>query len=194
VSVVHPRYDYIEALWDGGYTGGCSTDPLMYCPDQTMNRAMSAVFMLRGQFGTDYTPPTGPWNSFNDDWSLSDISWAEKWAEGMWAEGLTGGCQAPGDPLAYCPRRELTRVEASVFGLRMMHEVDYQPPAASGTMFADMADPNYWGTKWAEQAYLDGLLPACGEQDGKPLFCPDELLDRSWGAYLIVKAKDLLSP
>ena len=187
VSHDHPHYEYIEALWDGGFTAGCSTDPLEFCPDQIMNRAMSAVFMLRGSFGKDYSPPAEPWDSFADDWS--DISWAEKWAEGMWENDLTAGCQT--DPLMYCPQRELSRVEASVFGLRMMHGVEYQPPEADGNLLADMTDPNYWGTKWAEQAYRDGLLPDCGTQDGKPLFCPDDLVDRSLGAYLIVQAKDL---
>ena len=94
----------------------------------------------------------------------------------------------------YCPRRELPRVEAGVFGLRMKYGTDYVPPDASGTLFADMTDVNYWGTKWAEQAYLDDLLPECGPQDGKPLFCPDDLLDRAWGVYLIVIAKDLPLP
>jgi hypothetical protein len=188
----HPLHAYIQALWNAGYTAGCSTDPLMYCPDLVLDRAQSAVFMLRGQFGTGYVPPAEPWDTFADDWSLSDISWAEKWAEGMWAEGLTAGCQT--DPLLYCPRRELPRVEASVFGLRMKHGITYTPPPATGTLFADMTDVTYWGTKWAEQAYLDGLLPECGFQDTTPLFCPDDLLDRGWGAYLIVNAKDLTLP
>ena len=188
----HWAYAYIQALWDNGFTAGCSTGPLLYCPDQIMDRAQSAVFMLRGQFGTGYVPPVEPWDTFTDDWSLSDISWAEKWAEGMWEEGLTAGCLA--DPLMYCPRRELPRVEASVFGLRLRHGNSYDPPAASGTIFADMTDVGYWGTKWAEQAYLDGLLPECGTQDGLPLFCPDDLVNRAWGAYLIVAAKNLPLP
>jgi len=185
----HPLHGYIQALWNAGFTAGCSTDPLLFCPDTVMDRAQSAVFMLRGQFGTGYVPPPEPWDTFTDDWSLSDISWSEKWAEGMWEEDLSDGCLA--DPLMYCPRRELPRVEASVFGLRMKHGIDYVPPDASGSLFADMTDVNYWGTKWAEQAFLDGLLPECGTQDGKPLFCPDDLLDRGWGAYLIVISKDL---
>ena len=185
----HWAYDYIQALWDGGYTAGCSTTPLEYCPDQIMNRAMSAVFMLRGQFGSGYSPPAEPWDTFTDDWSLSDISWAEKWAEGMWEEGLSAGCLA--DPLMYCPRRELPRVEASVFALRMLHGVGYSPPPATVTLFADMTDPGYWGTKWAEQAFRDGLLPECGWQGSTPLFCPDDLVDRALGAYLIILAKNL---
>ena len=182
---------YIEALWEGGYTAGCSTNPLMYCPDQILDRAQAAVFLLRGQLGIDYVPPAPPWNTFADDWSLPEISYAQKWAEGMWQEGLTAGCQT--DPLLlYCPQTQLPRVEASVFGLRMKYGTDYVPPPASGTLFADMTDVDYYGTKWAEQAYLDGLLPNCGTQDGKPLFCPNDLVNRAWGAYLIVKAKGLL--
>lgn len=192
VPPTHWAYDYIEALWAGGYTAGCTTDPLAYCPEQIMNRAMSAVFMLRGQFGTGYVPPAEPWDTFTDDWSLSDISWAEKWAEGMWEEGLSAGCLA--DPLMYCPRRELPRVEASVFALRMLHGVSYTPPPATGTLFGDMTDPGYWGAKWAEQAFRDGLIPECGWQGSTPLFCPDDLVDRAFGAYLIVLAKDLPVP
>jgi len=93
--------------------------------------------------------------------------------------------------LMYCPRNELTRVEAIVFALNIKYGTDYRPPDATGTLLADMTDASFWGTKWAEQAYRDGLLPECGWQDEKPLFCPNELVDRSWAAYLIVIAKDL---
>ena len=44
-----------------------------------------------------------------------------------------------------------------------------------------MTDTGYWGTKWAEQAYLDGLIPACGTSGGKPMFCPNDLFTRAWG-------------
>jgi len=188
----HEHWAHIEALWDNGYTAGCSTDPLMFCPDTILSRAMSAVFLLRGHKGTGYTPPTEPWDTFFDDWSSSDINWAEKWAEGMWLEGLTAGCQT--NPLKYCPRNELPRVEASVFALNIKYGTDYVPPSPSGTMLYDVTDVNYWGTKWVEQAYRDGLLPACGTQDGQPLYCLDELVNRAWGAYMIVKAKDLPVP
>ncbi len=190
----HPLHNYIEALYDAGYTAGCSTSPLMFCPDTILDRAQSAVFMLRGQMGSGYTPPVAPWNTFGDDWT--GFEWAEPWAEGMYQEGLTQGCQS--SPLMFCPSNQLPRVEASVFGLRMKYGVNYTPPAASGTLFADFpsTDPSYWAIDWAEQAYLDGLLPACGTDSGtgKPMFCPSQLVDRGWGAYLIVKAKNLPLP
>ncbi len=191
----HPMHDYIEALYDAGYTAGCSTSPLMFCPDTILDRAQSAVFMLRGQMGLDYIPPAAPWNTFvNESWV--GFEWAQPWAEGMYQEGLTQGCQS--NPLMYCPATQLPRVEASVFGLRMKYGVNYTPPAASGTLFADFpsTDPSYWAIDWAEQAYNDGLLPACGTDSatGKPMFCPSQLVDRGWGAYLIVKAKNLPLP
>jgi hypothetical protein len=188
----HPLYKYIEALYNGGYTGGCSASPLMFCPNTILDRAQSAVFMLRGQFGSGYTPPPAPWDTFADNWS--GFEWAEPWAEGMWQAGLTAGCQP--SPLMYCPATQLPRVEASVFGLRMKYGVSYTPPPATGTLLADMTDTSYWGAGWAEQAYRDGLLPACGIDgvSGKPLFCPSQLVDRGWGAYLIVKAKNLPVP
>ncbi len=187
-------YQHIEALWAGGYTAGCqkSGEPLKYCPETILNRGMSGVFILRGEYGNTYSPPSEPWDTFHDDWST--IQWAEQWAEGMWEEGFTAGCQKEDEPLQYCPLSQLSRAEASVFGLHLKYGNAYQPPAASGTVFADMTDPEHWATAWAEQAYKDELLPACGQQDGKPLFCPEDELNRAWAAYLIVQAKNLTLP
>ena len=190
----HPMHDYIESLWDNGYTSGCSLTAVRFCPDNIMTRAESAVFMLRGNFGADYEPPVAPWNTFSDDWTLGD--WAEAWAEGMWEEGMTAGCQYPPDnpDKKFCPWDQFTREQGSVFGLRMENGMDFTPPAAE-YIFADMTEADeFWSTPWAEAAYDHELLPACGEEDGKPLFCPTQPLTRGWGAYLVVKSKGLPLP
>jgi len=186
----HQHWTYIEALWDSGYTAGCNTDPLLYCPDTILNRGMAAVFMLRAHLGTGYTPPTEQRDTFADNWSSG--LWAKQWAEGMWQEGFTAGCNTA--PMLYCPWDLLPRVQASVFGVRMKRGVDFVPTLGSGTLLADMPDVNFWGCPWSEQAYLDELLPECGRQDGKPLYCPDDLVNRAWAAYMIVKAKNLPLP
>ena len=142
VSPSHPQYSYIMTLYNAGYTAGCSTDPILFCPDTVMDRSMAAVFMLRGQFGADYVP-TDSAGIFSDDWTPGP--WAEKWSEAMYTEGLSGGCSS--DPLMYCPWTTLTRQEASVFGLRMMYGMSYSPPAASGTLFADMDQQRILGNK-----------------------------------------------
>jgi len=81
-----------------------------------------------------------------------------------------------------------------IFGLRMKHGINYLPPAATGTLFADMTDTNYYATSWAEQAYREGLMPACDTSAGKPMFCPKELVTRGLGAHVIVRAKNLSMP
>lgn len=190
---------YIQALYDAGLTVGTSSNPPKFSPKLTLDRSMAAVFMLRGNFGTAYAPPEAPWNTFTNE-SWANNAYAQKWAEGLFQAHLTAGCQT--SPLMYCPDRTLTREEAVVFALHLKYDtidgdgnvVSYTPPAASGTVFADMTDPSYWAIKWAEQAYLDGILPACGTTDGKPHFCPNEPVNRAWAAYMIVKAKNLTLP
>jgi hypothetical protein len=43
--------NYIEALYDGGITGGCSLSPLLYCPDSLVTRGQMAVFLVRAFLG-----------------------------------------------------------------------------------------------------------------------------------------------
>jgi len=146
--------------------------------------------MLRGSLGVSYEPPAMVTHIFADNWSAG--LWAEKWAEGMFLEGMTSGCLA--SPLKFCPWDLTPREQAAIFGLRLKYGNNYQPPAATGTLFADMTDVNYYATKWAERAYIDGLIPNCGMSGGKPMFCPKELVTRGLGAYIIVRAKDLTTP
>lgn len=191
VPTTHPYYRDIEILYANGLTAGCSTSPPLFCPETTLDRAQAAVFMLRGSLGITYTPPEPPFvNPFLDDWGPG--AWAQKWAQGMLQEGLTAGCSS--SPLLYCPWEKMTRIQAAVFGVRLKNGNAYLPPPATGAIFADITDPNLWYAKWAEQAYNDGLLPACGTQGGKPLFCPNNLVSRGLGAYMIVRAKNLTMP
>ncbi len=185
----HPYYSDIEILYANGLTGGCSTSPLQFCPDQIMNRGQAAVFMLRANFGPSYTPPVAT-HIFQDDWSKG--TWAEPWAEGMQKEGLSAGCLT--NPLKYCPWDQIPREQAVIFALRMKYGTLYTPPPATGTVFADMTNPGYYATAWAEQAYNDGIIPNCGTTAGRPNFCPKALVSRGLGAYMIVRAKSLTMP
>jgi hypothetical protein len=185
----HPYFAYIEVLYANGYTGGCSISPLKFCPDKILDRAQAAVFMMRGANGASYAPHPTTFK-FNDNWSK--VPYARSWAEAMRETGLTAGCQA--SPLLYCPTKQLTREEAMIFALKMKYGNNYQPPAATGTVFADMTNPSYWATRWAEKAYADGLIQACGQSNGKPKICPSTLVTRGLGAYMIVRAKNLTMP
>jgi hypothetical protein len=190
VPASHPYYNDIEILYANRLTGGCSTSPLKFCPDQILDRAQAAVFMVRGSFGAGYSPPTNLLHKFKDDWTKG--TWAEPWAEDMLNKRLTTGCST--SPLKYCPWDQLPREQVVIFGLKMKYGNSYLPPPASGAVFADMTDPRYYATSWAEQAYRDGLIPACGTSAGKPKFCPKVLVTRGLGAYVIVRAKNLRMP
>ena len=189
VPVTHPYANDIETLYRNGLTGGCGTNPLRFCPDQIMDRAQAAVFMVRGTYGAGYVPnPTG--YMFKDDWSK--VLYAKPWAEAMRETNLTTGCKA--SPLLYCPLTQLNREQVVIFGLKMKYGMYYLPPVATGTVFADMTNPNYYATSWVEKAYADGLITACGTLNGKPKFCPKTLVTRGLGAYIIVRAKNLTMP
>jgi hypothetical protein len=201
VPFTDPNWAYIQALWDNGFTAGCQAtgEPLKFCPEQTMLRAESAVFMLRGKLGAIGTPTDAEPYVFGDDWS--GIEWAIPWAEKMWDEGMTAGCQYPAgaDPKLFCPYTLFTRDMGAVFALRIKHGSDMPVPVGTGQVFADMTDlvsSDGIGVGWAEQAYAEGLIPNCGIDpvSEKPNFCPFDQLDRSWSAYMIVKAKGMTLP
>jgi hypothetical protein len=189
VPPTHPYYNDIEILYANGLTGGCATNPLKFCPDQIMDRAQAAVFMMRGTYGAGYLPNPAN-NLFQDDWSKG--SWARPWAEAMRESGLTTGCQLV--PQLYCPWTKLPREQVVIFGLKLRYGNSYLPPPATGKLFADMTNPGYYATAWAEQAYADGLIASCGTSSGKPLFCPKNLVSRGQAAYIIVRARNLTMP
>ncbi len=189
VPTSHPYYQDIEILYANQMTSGCQTIPLKFCPDQIINRGQAAAFMLRGNFGPSYVPPT-PTHFFKDDWSKG--TWAEGWAEGMRNEGFSAGCLA--NPPKYCPWDQIPREQAVIFALKLKYGKFYTPPPATGTVFADMTNPSFYATSWAEQAYKEGIIPNCGMSGGKPKICPKDLVSRGLAAYMIVRAKNLSMP
>jgi hypothetical protein len=182
----HWAHDYIEALYQAGYVAGCSSDPLMYCPEATMTRAESAVFVERGIHGAEYLPPDPSEQVFSDA-PLS--AWYAKWVNGLWEDGYTAGCGT--DPLRYCPWQEHSRTEGTVFFLRMLNGAEYLPPPPVG-LFVD-APVDFWGAKWIEAAYNQGIIPACASEP-ELRFCPEDPLDRAMAAYMMAQAKGLSVP
>jgi hypothetical protein len=181
----HWPYPYIEALYQAGFTAGCNTEPLMYCPESTMIRGESAVFIERGLHGAWYIPPQPVESVFAD---VELWLWYANWAVGLWEDQFTAGCGT--DPLIFCPEHRHTKVEGAVFYSRMLLGSDYEPPRAVG-FFSDLS-ADHWGAKWAEAAYRAGLVPAC-RMEPDLTFCPEAPLDRSLAAYMMVKAKNLLT-
>ena len=184
---------YIETLFEGGIVAGCSTEPLMYCPDQSMLRAESAVFIERGIYGAGYLPAQPQIAIFRD---VPLGEWFAKWADGLWMDGFTAGCGT--DPLLFCPLRAHTRAEATVFFERMLHGKDFIPADPTVETYADVAvGPDApWYSKWVAAAHNDNLLQDCEDENNRhdSLFRPIDGLTRAEAACMMMQAKDQLPP
>ncbi|HEY2798766.1 MAG TPA: S-layer homology domain-containing protein [Thermoanaerobaculia bacterium] len=102
-----PYSDWIERLFAEGITVGCGSG---YCPADPVTRAQMAVFLLKTEHGSGYTPPdcTG---IFADVQCPGDF--AVDFIERLYAEQITGGCLT--NPLRYCPDAPNARGEMAVF-------------------------------------------------------------------------------
>ena len=181
VPVDYWAWQYIEAIYGAGITGGCSTAPMNYCPTDTVTRAQMAVFLLRGMHGKGYIPPAVTGAVFTD---VPADHWAGKWIEQLSAEGITSGC---GDG-NYCPDANVTRAEMAIFLLRARYGKDYVPPAASG-LFNDVPT-DYWAAAWIEQLAVESITGGCGNGN----YCPKQAITRAEMAVFLVRAFNLPLP
>jgi hypothetical protein len=174
-------YDFIERLYSAGITGGCSTNPLMYCPEQTVTRAQMAVFLLRGIHGSAYTPPAvGGSTGFGD---VPTDYWAAAFIKQLAAEGITTGC-GNGN---YCPEHPVTRAQMAVFLLRSEHGAAYTPPGVgAGTGFGDVP-PDYWAATWIKQLVAEAITSGCGSGN----YCPEDPVTRAQMAVFLVRTFNL---
>jgi hypothetical protein len=100
-----PFADWIEALFHEGITGGCGGDD--YCPTDPVRRDQMAVFLIRGEHGSNYDPP--PCVGVFDD--VPCPSTFADWIEQLVAEQITAGCGGGN----YCPALPTTRGQMAVF-------------------------------------------------------------------------------
>jgi parallel beta-helix repeat protein len=179
VSFSHSAWEYIERLYNAGITGGCTTSPLNYCPNNSVNRAQMAIFLLRGIHGSAYTPPAATGTVFDD---VPSNAFAAAWIEQLAAEGITGGCGGGN----YCPNNSVTRSQMAIFLLRAKYGSSHTPPAATGTVFADIPSTAF-AASWIEQLAGEGITGGCGGGN----YCPDNPVTRAQMAIFLVRTFNL---
>ena len=108
--------DHVELVAELSITRGCTSQPLSYCPDQTVTRAQMASFLVRA-FKLPAATPAG----FTD--TAGSVHAAD--IDALYAAGITTGCRA--DPLSYCPDRSVTRQEMASFLQRAIDHRDRNP-------------------------------------------------------------------
>ncbi len=112
-----PFADWIEQLAAEGITGGCGGGN--YCPSNPVTRAQMAVFLLKAEHGSSYTPPTCT-GVFGDVPCPSQFA---DWIEQLADEGITGGCGGGN----YCPGNPNTRGQMAVFLTKTFGLTMYPP-------------------------------------------------------------------
>jgi hypothetical protein len=188
VPIDHSLWEYIEAFFNAGITGGCGVNPLTFCPENNVTRAAMAVFLLRAKYGSAYTPP--PAGHYFADLPVYGKEWQEAWVDQFYREGITGGCATT--PLAFCPEQPVTRAAMAVFILRTLQGASYTPPPASH-FFADLpVAGKEWMEPWVDELYRRGITTGCGT--GPLVFCPENPVKRQAMAAFIVRAFNLPLP
>jgi Leucine-rich repeat (LRR) protein len=107
VSLDNYYANWVEQLYHEGVTGGCSLDPMSYCPSAKVTRAQMAVFLLKAKHGKEYQPPAAQ-GIFSD---VQPGTFYEPWIEQLAEEGITAGCGVG----LYCPSSPVTRAQMAVF-------------------------------------------------------------------------------
>lgn len=173
-------WQWIERLYSAGITGGCSINPLAYCPDKPVKRSEMAIFLERGMRGSAFVPPDASGVIFSDVWPTS---FAADWIEQLYADGITSGCGQG----AYCPNDPVTRAQMAIFLLRAKYGDDYQPPAeGTYTGFADVA-PGDFAAAWIKQLAAEGITAGCGGFN----YCPGQAVTRAQMAVFLVRTFEL---
>ncbi len=96
---------WIEQFAAEGITGGCGGGN--YCPTSPVRRDQMAVFLLKGKYGSTFTPP--PCTGVFDDVACPS-SFAD-WIEKLAADEITGGCGGAN----YCPTTSVARGQMAAF-------------------------------------------------------------------------------
>ena len=168
-----PFHDDIITIATDGITGGCGGGN--YCPTLPVRRDQMAVFLLKSEHGSAYTPPacTGVFPDVPCPGSFTD------WVEQLAAEGVTGGCGGGN----YCPSQFVTRAQMAIFLLKTSQGSSYTPPAAVG-IFGDVPVGSF-GADFIEDLYNRGITGGC--QLSPLLYCPGNAVLRQQMATFLVR-------
>jgi len=168
VPVDSPFYRSIDRIAELGITAGCNSSS--YCPDQNLTRAQMAILLLKGMYGSTYTPPATT-RLFTD---VPSNHWAAAWIEQLYSEGVTSGC----GPGKFCPDGIISRAEMAVFIVKARHLSTYY-----SQLFTDVPG-NHWAFAYIGGVAQAGITAGCGGGN----YCPDTAVTRGQMAVFLCKA------
>ncbi|HTO76318.1 MAG TPA: IPT/TIG domain-containing protein [Thermoanaerobaculia bacterium] len=178
VAQAYIYHGAIEKVFRAAITSGCGGGN--YCPSQLVTRDQMSVFILRGEHGGAYNPPAATGTVFSDVTVSTPFA---KWMEQFAKEGISTGCGG-GSPPPYCPSQDVTRNAMAKFLLLGKHGSSFNPPAATGTIFADVHTDTTLA-KWMEELKTENITGGCQAGVPLPFYCPTGTVTRGEMAKFI---------
>jgi len=170
---------------------GCDQNGYLFCPNAATSgasglviRADMAAYVWKAVHGAFAPPPvyTGVFTDVNPFDRNAD------YIQGVYDDGITVGCQLPGQPLRFCPLQTIPRGQMAVFIEKGKRGVSFVPPPCVG-LFADVTCPptasDPYGD-WIEILFADGITSGCDANP--PRFCPALPIPNEQMAVFLVKA------
>jgi hypothetical protein len=171
-------FDAINACVAAGIVQGYPDGT--YHPDETVNRAQTAIYISRALAGGDESVPDGPPTATFPD-VLTD-HWAFKYIEYCYEQGVVTGYWD-----GYHPDERVDRAQMAVFVSRAMAGGDENvPDDPDSTPFFPDVPGDHWAYKYVEYCHDQGV--AQGYWDG---YHPEWAVDRGQMAVYVQRAFDL---
>jgi hypothetical protein len=184
VLLADSQFGFIEFMYQAGFTNGCATGPLRYCPANPVTRGEMAAFLERSKHGADFVKtPTGT--------VFTDVPAGAPFAgyiEQLFADGVTNGCGA--GPI-FCPNNPVTRAEMAKFLLITKCGSGYTPATPASSPFPDVPVGNIF-LPYIKKLYDLGITNGCSSA---PLtYCPNDAVTRGTMAIFIYRTFPHVAP
>ena len=140
---------WIEDLYEEGMTGGFPDGT--YRPENQVTRAEMSVFLMKGKYGSSFTPPASGGGAFNDVAG----HWAEDWIEQLKEEGITSGYPDG----SYRPENPVNRAEIAVFMVNTFNLPLVGPPPTPTATPLPTSTPVPPANVQITYIFYDGVVP-----------------------------------
>jgi hypothetical protein len=173
-----PFYSEIGRLVARGVTAGCSLDPPLYCPNNSVTREQMAAFIIKGL--GEFTPPTPGSQRFLD---VPPSSPFYNFIDRMAVLNITAGCGGGN----YCPANPIPHEQMAVFIIKALGMTS--PPMPTTQRFPDVPLSNPFAP-FIEQMAERGIWR--GQNDIPGLnYSPASAVTRREMAVMLVRAFNL---
>lgn len=169
-------YDHIMGIYNSGITTGCSQNPLMYCPDNSVTREQMAVFITRA---LDQVPEDGDCGTTNPFSDVGSDRWSCKYIKRLAEIEITTGY---GDG-RFGPEDLVTREQMAVFITKALTAVPPEGYCGTTNPFTDIPF-NRWSCKYVKKLAELGITTGYG--DGR--FGPEDYVTRAQMAVFLSRA------